>query len=283
MEKRSEDLSEVIMRLKRIEAHLSMVSKREDIRQLAAFEHPKVFPKYRNCHKGKEIVLLATGPTLDAYELKLDAIHIGVNRVFYAAKADLDYLFIQDRIPDAQTDARNYRRGKCKKFYGVHYMMARSISWAEGEKAGAERYYFMDNAQADSAWYCPPNLSYLPLATFSSVVHPAVQFALWTGAKRIYLVGCDSTLSGYSTNIGLADPSRNHLCAESVVKGWQLIMDYAERFYPDTEIISINPVGLKGIFRDVYTPNYLAAHPEIVDAEVFDGNKKLKRHCRKSR
>ena len=38
---------------------------------------------------------------------------------------------------------------------------------------------------------------------------------------------------------------------------------YVKNHYPDIEIISINPVGLKGMFKDVYTENYLNDHPEI--------------------
>ena len=31
---------------------------------------------------------------------------------------------------------------------------------------------------------------------------------------------------------------------------------FADQYYPDTEIISINPVGLKGLFKDIYTEEY---------------------------
>ena len=37
---------------------------------------------------------------------------------------------------------------------------------------------------------------------------------------------------------------------------------------PDIEIISINPVGLKGLFHDVYTEEYLIDHPEINREEI---------------
>lgn len=42
------------------------------IYQCAAIEHQKVFPKYRNCNKGRDLVILASGPTLDYYNLKSD-------------------------------------------------------------------------------------------------------------------------------------------------------------------------------------------------------------------
>ena len=41
------------------------------------------------------------------------------------------------------------------------------------------------------------------------------------------------------------------------------------------EIISVNPVGLKGMFHDMYTESYLDAHPEIdrERCEVLDQSK----------
>ena len=40
--------------------------------------------------------------------------------------------------------------------------------------------------------------------------------------------------------------------AKSGIKNWKKLNFFANRYYPDTEIISINPVGLKGIFKDIY-------------------------------
>ena len=35
------------------------------------------------------------------------------------------------------------------------------------------------------------------------------------------------------------------------------VKEFAEQYYPETEIISVNPVGLKGLFRDEYTEEFL--------------------------
>ena len=47
-----------------------------------------------------------------------------------------------------------------------------------------------------------------------------------------------------------------------------------DSFYPDTEIISINPIGLKGIFKDVYTEDFLNDNPGIDknSVEIVDLN-----------
>ena len=71
-----------------------------------------------------------------------------------------------------------------------------------------------------------------------------MQFALFTNPRRIYLVGCDCS-SGYFD--GTATPLPN----EHLVGLWKEIKKFAEIYYPETEIICVNPVGLKGVFKDL--------------------------------
>lgn len=47
------------------------------------------------------------------------------------------------------------------------------------------------------------------------------------------------------------------------VKDWCSLKKFLEIFYPDIEIISVNPVGLRGLFKDVYTQRYLDANPQL--------------------
>ena len=51
-----------------------------------------------------------------------------------------------------------------------------------------------------------------------------------------------------------------------------MFKQFKNKVYPDVEVVSINPVGLKGVFKDVYTEEYLNAHPEINknEVEIFD-------------
>ena len=101
---------------------------------------------------------------------------------------------------------------------------------------------------------------------FDSVAFGAFHFALYTGAKKIYLVGIDNSLNGYFKK----EHTQEFLCTDSILDGWQKAKSFIEEFYPDVEIISVNPVGLKGIFHDVYTKEYLTEHPEIQNAEILD-------------
>ena len=42
------------------------------------------------------------------------------------------------------------------------------------------------------------------------------------------------------------------VAGDNVISLWHQLKRFAQVFYPNTEIISINPVGLKGIFKDEY-------------------------------
>ena len=78
------------------------------------------------------------------------------------------------------------------------------------------------------------------------------------------LVGCDCNLNGYWNGQPMKiqkDILAN--CLEHNKRGWSDFKKFINYHYPDIEIISINPVGLKGLFKDVYTQEYLNEHPEI--------------------
>lgn len=217
--------------------------------------HREVFPKYRGICAGKEVVIVGAGPTLDDYVPIPDAIHIGVNKTFLCEKVALDYLFIQDYFEDTQDAADAYLPETCRKFYGYHPNgSVGAIPEACATRANAERYFFEDLPLCSRSPF-PPDISRARLGTFSSVIFPALQFALWTHPKRIYLVGCDCTSLGHcrgitdKTSAGTKFP----LATERLLHGWSEMKKFAERFYPDVEIVSVNPVGLKGMFRDMQT------------------------------
>lgn len=60
------------------------------------------------------------------------------------------------------------------------------------------------------------------------------------------------------------DPS-NSPNSPKVYEGFGKIKDtaflkmFASKYYPDIKIYSINPVGLKGLFKDIYTDEYKAS------------------------
>ena len=221
--------------------------------KLAQFRHPAVFEKYRGIHRGEDIVVVGAGPTLDAYTPIPGAIHIGVNSTYRCEKLALDYLFVQDGAPVNEVpELTNYRKGICKKFFGVHpNPTVPPISDAFAEENGAERYYFVNSDPATVASLLPQDLAVQPLACAHSVITCAFQFALWCKPRRIYLVGCDCSCSGHFA--GESSGCKQFLPIDGMTQEWANLAAFAKRYHRDVEIVSINPVGLRGLFKDLDT------------------------------
>lgn len=210
-----------------------------------ALLHQKSFSNLRYINAGKDVVLCATGPTFDYYSPIPGAKHIGLKDAFRVERIKFDYLFHHDPscYPDkiVPVDFVNYRGKECIKFIG------NSVPFVAGESP-------FDN---DIRFFCSANeinsqIDYLPLPDYCSIVFPAFAFALWTKPKRIYIVGADCS-TGHAKGIKIEHSAD----ATFLVGAWKKMKEFAQRYYSDVEIISINPVGLKGIFKDEYTENYL--------------------------
>ena len=87
-----------------------------------------------------------------------------------------------------------------------------------------------------------------PLTDYNSVVFSAIQFIAYTNPKRLYLVVCDCNTAG---QFNAKTP--NYLNLNCVKKGWKKTKAFMSIYYPETNIVSINPVGLTGLFNDEYT------------------------------
>lgn len=222
--------------------------------------HQKTFPRFKNINQGKEVVLLASGPTLKQYKPFKDVINVGVNRSFQGTSEKCDYIFIQDYAGQTKNyikELNNYNRETCIKFYGIASELSpymEVIPESEVIEANALRYRTDCN---DLCNYSGINFAYdiasQPLGDGRSIVFSAMQFILWTHPKKIYLVGCDCSLGGYFNSENLNEKEKqNYLNTVEVIENWKKLKFFANRYYPDIEIISINPVGLKGIFKDIY-------------------------------
>ncbi len=231
-----------------------------------AMLHQKSFLKFKNCHVNEEIVIVASGPTAKYYTNPIkNAVHIGVNRSFQLESVDLDYIFVQDYSGPTKTyieDLIAYKPQSCQKFFGLtteyENQWERVIPESLAIRANALRYRTdwikLPGFQSKFAY----DISAQPLGCFGTVVFPALQFALWTNPKKIYLVGCDCTTSGYF-NSNIASPEFN---PEKIQKTYQMFKNFAKVYYPEIEIVSINPVGLKGVFEDIYTESYFEENSE---------------------
>ena len=214
------------------------------------------FSEYRNLYRGKELVILATGPSMKKYKPIKNAIHIGVNTAHRRDDIELDFLFTQDfnREYDwmpiyGEEMKKAFERIKNRIFIGSYSprLPYHEIEYPEEYSSINKkiRRYFVGK---DSD-YIYKNICYHPLMDNFSVVFPAVHFALFTYPRKIYIVGCDVSDKGqhFDSDEELYDnPTWLHKM------GWLRVKKFAELHYPETEFISINPVGLTGLFKDVY-------------------------------
>lgn len=234
--------------------------------------HQKTFSKFKNINTNKDIVIVGAGPSLKYYKPYKNAIHIGVNRTFLFNQINLDYLFLLDypNVKPYIKQANEYRKEKCKKFYGLFSEKDHNMHIPDSEafSAQADRYYISENGYNLNEEFIY-NIEQNPLACFWSVIFQAAQFSLYTNPKRLFIVGCDCNFNGYYD--GQQQSLPNRLKDKHTIRnmdGWKKLKKYADLYYPETEIISINPVGLKGLFKDVYTQEYLNEHPEIDNNKI---------------
>lgn len=79
----------------------------------------KAFAEYQNCFRGQDIVIVATGPSLNSYVPIKDAIHVGVNTAYKKAAIPLDFLFVQDGRPEFLKEKFvGIEKVNCKMFIG---------------------------------------------------------------------------------------------------------------------------------------------------------------------
>ena len=222
--------------------------------------HQKTFPQFKNKHLQEDIYILATGKTASKFVNSVKVIGkpgivIGVNRAFQL-DVECDYMFIQDysgKTKEYIDELDEYRPSKCQKFYGLTnewiYDTERTIPEYHAIKANALRYRTDWSNISGFEPQFAYDLSSTPLGCFGSITMPALQFALWTHPKRIFLVGCDCTTDGYAYDTNY----KNELYPNRLIPAYNKFKLFANKYYPDIEICSLNPVGLKGIFKDFYT------------------------------
>jgi len=214
--------------------------------------HNKSFASYRAKYTGKTIVIVATGPTLNKYQKIDNAIHVGVNRSYKRQNLALDFIFAQDMngLKEYIAEINAYRPNECVKFYGYSFdNEAGAIPESYVIQEKANRYYLERGLGKHDFNF---NIDNHIFPEWGSVIFPAVNFALFTMPAKIYLVGCDASSNGYFDSDKQAPFAQFPNLLDLNIRGWQKIKELQQKHYPNTEIISINPVGLKGIFTDEY-------------------------------
>lgn len=241
----------------------------------ASQEHPNTFGQYKNINMGKDVVLICGGPTIKSFLPIKNAVYVAVNDCCKWDKVDFDYVFIQElhkeESKNITVDA--YKSDKCVKFYGIIpdnrlaqiYPLVRRIPQSLVNSNNIKQYWLDDRWAYKFAY----DLNTEPIGEFGGTAFSAMQFILWTNPKRIFLVGVDCTNNGHAFNNAIVS-----LAADWHIRCWKNLKTFVDDIYPQTQVISINPVGLKGVFEDYYTQDYIDQHPNVKE-ELGDNIKIL--------
>ncbi|GHS93364.1 hypothetical protein FACS1894139_02900 [Planctomycetales bacterium] len=248
--------------------------------------HRDVFGPYKNCFQGKDCVVLGTGPTLNSYQPLKDAIHIGVNGAVLYDKVNLDYYFLVNYL-SVEVFFKKVVASSAQKFIGQHIDYSRRKFAVPQEKCNQSnarifglRQYWGDSEMQlfeSQGGELNPDLLNAPMTILDGSATMGIQFALWGHAKRIFIVGCDGRSQDPSTIYAYFDGHPNALHRMATYKistssmekalsiaefNMRKIKELRDKHYPDTEIISINPVQYKGLFdKDIYvTANSVAGN-----------------------
>ncbi len=236
---------------------------------LVVYQHQKVFPQFKDIHRGATGVLLGCAPSLNYYKKISGSIHFGVNTSFSCVKPDywfsIDSTSVRKLYKELNTEGfikfigqalvssryRGYRRGPAREVTFIPDCVIESFS-------NAYKFYI----DHPSLVICR-DISLQPLPDLGSAIFSALSFAIYSGCKRIYVVGCDNIANGYFNGEKQKDEWKTGRATSMLLDGWKRYKDHIEIFHPDVELISVNPVGLKGLFQDVYTKEYLQVNPDI--------------------
>lgn len=229
----------------------------------------KYFSQFKGIYEGKDVVQVSGGPTLNQYRPIPDAVHVGINAVFRSFSM-LDYLFLNEQhLLDStlNDEADAFKPDTCKKFYSI--LPYRRSNEVRGWKTLSATNEFVSTSDRIPEIRFKKANAYpvlleevysgkfaIDLQTeafgdFGGTVFTALQFIMYTHPRRVFLVGHDCTTAGhaYQTEI---DKKLLPFDFSQRIGIYKAFKEWANRIYPDVEIISVNPIGLKGIFKDWY-------------------------------
>ncbi len=232
-----------------------------------ALLHQKTFLPFKGCNKDKVVVLVAAGPTVNFYNPIEEAVHVGCNRAFLKEDVKFDYLFTIDSA-GIFNYSKEFQEYDCIKFIGDQNL-GKDFQIPEDFSNMKNTYRYkttVSDCGLEQRFYVDIDSS--PLVNSATVAIQAMQFILYTQPKKIFLVGTDCTASSGAHFIGDSyDLAKRGESAvnndEKNIMYWKKLKDFANIYYPNTDIVSINPVRLKGVFKDVYTQSYLNEYPKI--------------------
>ncbi len=257
----------------------TLTHKMETVAQICA-ENNKNLSRFKNSCQGKTVVLCGAGGTLNFYDPIKGAVHFGISRAFLQDKLRFDYLYMGDwrGIDHIQDELCAYKGNNCVKFFfnGSPTDPTSIIPESYIIECGGTRVYTnavlydtFEEVYTNSRFALDP--STMPVGNFGNSALPSMQLILYMNPRKIYIVGVD--YRGQHFHKGGRTDDQERMVSQEGEDGWNRdgemesvlfshwvrLKEFASVHYPDTEIISLNPLGLKGLFTDEYTGKFLEA------------------------
>lgn len=203
--------------------------------------------KFKDIHRDQSAIIFATGPTIKQYtpfEGSEECIKIGLNRIYDYPEIleSLDYYYYGSHYY-----VDNTHRQKIEEICKSYNFFSLASAYEEGRSHKAigrgnitpERAIELGSIPFENNLTTFTNDVSVYSTLGHSIVFPPLQHILYMGVSKIYLVGCDG---GFTKGIQSGDIELLHW--------WEEFSKFKEKYYSQVEIISINPVSLKGWFQD---------------------------------
>ena len=219
------------------------------------------FSDYKNSHSGATAILFGSGPSLlqfDAGNIPGSILRFGVNDQIFL-NLDLDYWFMGDSVPqvpskfwDRLKDYNDYTP-KLQKFI-------RYCNWKDDRKIVVppygfvsrngqlpwgmknSKYYVADSGGNPEQCLFKKDMSQGHLAAVASISFEVLQFMLYCGVQKIFLVGHDCDYSnGTFAKIMIG---KQQQADYYILRYWKIVKEWVEENYGGVQIYSINPVAL---------------------------------------
>lgn len=255
-------------------------------KDIDVYMHNAIFmDSIKDSIKGRNVIVYGSGPSLNFFDSKKyfseDTVHMGVNGQINNQNLKLDYFFAGDYV------------AMCKNNITPELLKEKN---AAGTKICLTRKVEVDSSNVKSDRFIPDSYmselgSILNLLYYTNDYEKAIQnnhlkllfsarsigqipllISLFCGAARIYLVGFDQGGAVYAdgrkrgscevvenddSEVSNADDNKKTGTDVRAIQGYKQVKTIKRKLNLKTEILSVNPVNMKGIFNDVYTHEFV--------------------------
>tara|TARA_R110002012_G_scaffold94659_6_gene228994 strand:+ start:3416 stop:4138 length:723 start_codon:yes stop_codon:yes gene_type:complete len=219
------------------------------------------FAPYKDSHAGTTAILCGSGPTLLEFDASLvpeGVLRFGVNDQIFL-DLDLDYWFMGDSVPQVPDKFWNRYRD-FNDYQPKKQKFVRFCNWEDDREVIIQpfgrvprngqlplnlknsKYYISDSGGNPDHCKFKKNIAEGNLTSVASITFEVLQFMLYCGIKKIFLVGQDCDYSGGTfAKIMIGKQQRADYY---ILRYWTHVKEWITQNYPDVELYSINPVAL---------------------------------------